>query len=71
MVKNLPAKGGDSGEGGSMPGLGRYPRRGHGNTLQHSCLGNPTNRRAWHATVHGVPKGVEHDLAATHSIQKH
>ena len=25
--------------------------------LQHSCLGNPMDRGAWRATVHGVAKG--------------
>ena len=29
---------------------------GNGNPLQHSCLGNPMNRGAWWATVHGVTK---------------
>ena len=24
--------------------------------VQYSCLGNPTDRGAWWATVHGVPK---------------
>ena len=28
----------------------------HGNTLQYSCLGNPMDRGAWWATVHGVAK---------------
>ena len=27
-----------------------------GNWLQHSCLGNPMDRGAWWATVHGVTK---------------
>ena len=26
------------------------------NSLQYSCLGNPMNRGAWRATVHGVAK---------------
>ena len=26
---------------------------GNGNPLQYSCLENPTDRRAWWATVHG------------------
>ena len=26
---------------GSIPGLGRYPGEGNGNTLQYSCLENP------------------------------
>ena len=34
---------------------------GNGNSLQYSCLENPTDRRAWRAAVHGVT-GVGHDL---------
>ena len=41
---------------GSIPGLGRSPGEGNGNPLQYSCLGNPTNRGAWWATVCGVAK---------------
>ena len=29
---------------------------GYGNPLQYSCLGNPTDRGAWRATVCGVTK---------------
>ena len=32
------------------------PRGGNGNPLQYSCLGNPTDRGAWRATVHGVTR---------------
>ena len=39
---------------GLIPGLGRSPRRGHGNPLQYSCLENPMDRGAWQATVHRV-----------------
>ena len=31
---------------GSIPGLGRSPGRGHGNTFQHSCLENPHGQRS-------------------------
>ena len=41
---------------GSIPGLGRSPGEGHGNPLQYSCLGNPMDRGAWRAIVHGVTK---------------
>ena len=41
---------------GSIPGLGRSPGKGNGNTPQYSCLGNPMDRGAWQATVHGVTK---------------
>ena len=34
--------------------LGRSPRAGNGNPLPDSCLGNPMDRGAWRATVHGV-----------------
>ena len=52
-VKNLPANAGDA---GSIPGSGRPPGEGNGNALQYSCLGNPMDREAWQATVHGVAK---------------
>ena len=38
VVKNLPANPGDMRDVGSMPGLGRSPEEGNGNTLQYSCL---------------------------------
>ena len=53
VVKNLPANVGDM---GSIPRLGRFPGEGNGNPLEDSCLGNPMNRGAWWATVHGVTK---------------
>ena len=37
-----------------IPGLGRSPGEGHGNTLQHSCLENPMDRGVWRAIVSGV-----------------
>ena len=50
--------GNDSGCNAAHPGLilgsGRYPGEGNGNPLQYSCLGNPIDRGAWWATVHGV-----------------
>ena len=56
-IKNLPANAGDmedAGDGGSVPGSGRYPVGGHGNSLQYSDLENPKNRGAWQATVYRV-----------------
>ena len=47
---------GDTGDVGSVLGLGRSPRGGHGNPLQYSCLENPMDRGAWWATVHRVTK---------------
>ena len=57
-VKNLPANAGDV---HSIPGSGRSPRAGNGNSLQYSCLENPMDRGVWRATVHGVSR-VGHDL---------
>ena len=51
VVKNPPGNGGDP---GSIPGSERFPGGGHGNPLQFSCLGNPMDRGAWWATVHGI-----------------
>ena len=53
VVQNLPAKVGDT---GSIPGLGRFPEGKSGYQLQYFCLGNPMDRGAWWATVHGVTK---------------
>ena len=39
---------------GSIPGSGRSPGKGNGNTLQYSCLENSMDRGAWWAAVHRV-----------------
>ena len=59
VIKNPSANAGDT---GSIPGSGRSPEEGNGNPLQYSCLGNPMDRGAWRATVHGSQR-VERDLA--------
>ena len=41
---------------GLIPGLGRSPGGGHDSLFQCSCLGNPKDRGAWRAAVHGVTK---------------
>ena len=41
---------------GSVPGSGRSPREGNGNSLQYSCLENHMDRGAWQVIVHGVLK---------------
>ena len=56
MVKNLPANAEDLRDMGWIPGLGRSPGGGHGDTLQYSCLENPMDREAWGAIVHMVTK---------------
>ena len=50
---------GSVGDLGLILGLERSPGEGNGNPLQYSCLGNPTDRGAWCATVHGVAKDLD------------
>ena len=56
MVNNQPTNAGTTGDLGSIPGLRRSLGEGNGNPLQHYCLGNPMDRGAWQAIVHGVAK---------------
>ena len=51
-----PANAGDLSDMGSIPGSGRSPGKGNGNSPQYSCLGNPMNRGARRAIVHGFTK---------------
>ena len=55
-IKNLPANAGDA---GSVPGWGVSPGEGSGNSLQHSCLGNPMDGGAWQAEIHEVTKELD------------
>ena len=48
VVKNLPANAGNT---GLIPGSEISPGDLNGSPLQYSCLGNPTDRRAWWATA--------------------
>ena len=64
MIKNLPAKAGDT---GSFPGLGRSPGVGNSNLLQYSCLENLMDRGAWQATVQTT---VERQLDTTATKQQ-
>ena len=43
----------------SIPGLGRYPGRGHDNPLQYSCLESLMDRAAWQAIVPGGSKELD------------
>ena len=49
VVKNLPANAGDTRDAGSIPGLGRSPGVGNGNSLQYSGMEN-----SMYCIVHGV-----------------
>ena len=73
LVRNLPVNAGDTRDAGSIPGLGRSPRKGNGKPLQYSCLENSMDRGAWQATVHGPTKIqtrlTEHIVAITVSVK--
>ena len=46
----------NAGDRSLIPGSRRYPGEGSGNLLQYPCLGNPMDRGAWWAAVHGSAK---------------
>ena len=52
----------NAGDAGSIPGSERAPGAGNGNPLQHPCLGNPTDREAWQAAVHGMTERLRQDF---------
>ena len=56
VVKNPPANAGDA---GLLPGWGRSLGEGNSTSLPYSALGNPMDRGAWGATVHGVAKELD------------
>ena len=53
MVKNWPVLMGDM---SLIPGSGRNPGKGNGKSPQYFYLGNPMDRGAWWAPVHGVAR---------------
>ena len=50
MTKIPPANARDIRDVSSIPGSGRSPGGGNDNLLQYSCLENPMDRGAWHAS---------------------
>ena len=55
----------NAGDQGSVPGLGRSPGEGNGNSLQYSCLENSKDRGAWQATIQGVAE-LDTDFSVQH-----
>ena len=70
MIKNSLANARNIRDAGSIPGLGRSPGGGHGNSLQYSCLENPMDREPWQATVNKVSKSWTR-LNMNASVDKH
>ena len=66
VVKRGPASAGDVRDAGLIPGSGRPPGGGNGNPRWYSCLGNPMDRGAWWAAVHGSQR-ARHDWATEHA----
>ena len=58
----------NAGDPGSVLGLERSPGEENGNPLQYSCLGNPMDRGAWWATVHGVAKSWDMTERLIHNM---
>ena len=58
----------NSGDLGSIPGLGRFPGEGNGNPLQYSSLANCMDRGAWWATAHGGPRELNLTERLTFSL---
>ena len=52
--KESTCNAGDTGDVGSIPGSGRSPGGGHGNSFQYFYLENSKDKGAWWATVHRV-----------------
>ena len=67
MVKNLPINAKDL---GSIPGWGRSPGKGSGNTHQYSCLRNPMDREVWRAIIHAVEEESGQKRAKRYLVTK-
>ena len=64
--KNPPANAEDTRDISSISGWERFPGEGNGYPLQYSCLGNPMDKGAWWATVHGIAKSQKRLRTHTH-----
>ena len=70
MGKGSTCNAGDTGDTGSIPGLGSSPGGGHGSPPQDSCLENPRDRGAWRAAARGGHKQPAMTGASEHA-RKH
>ena len=72
VVKNPPADAGDTRNAGLIPGSGRSPGVGNGNSLQYSCLENSRDRGVWgrkeaDTTDHTHTPAIYHSTTDTHT----
>ena len=66
MVKNPPSNAGNRGDVSSVPGWGRSPGGGNGNTLQYSYLENPWTEEPGGLQSTGLQR-AGHDLVTEHA----
>ena len=74
VVQALPAKAGDAGDSGSIPGSERSPGEGNGNPLQYSCPENSMERRSlagYGPWGHKESDTTEQITHTSRSIQSH
>ena len=65
----VKASASNAGDPGSIPGSGRSPGEGNGNSLQYSCLENPMDREAQQVIAHGVAKSRTRLSNFTYSLE--
>ena len=68
MVKKPPTNAGDTGDTGSIPGLGRSPGEGNGNPLQYYCLGNLMDREETGRLQSMGSQRIKHNLVTNNNI---
>ena len=69
MIKNLPANVGDITDTGLIPGSGRSPGEGNGNSLEYSCLKNFRGQSL--ASYSPWGRRVRHDWVTQHTHLYH
>ena len=59
-----------AGDTGLIPGLGRSPGKGNGDSFQYSCLGDLMDRGALWAAVHRVAKELDTTLQLNNKSER-
>jgi len=67
VVKNLPAKAGNTGDVGLIPELRRSPGEGNGNPLRYSCLKIPWTEEAGSYSPQGLKESDTTEPTHTHT----